>query len=109
VHVSHLVLIAVFVAAGTACIITSNVMFYRIFDDVNSKRPREQQFGFMFVNIRFFEIMGEHTRSFPESRKRSLMYLWAGSGFALFLTAFFCGLCPALTTQFLPYSFSSGR
>jgi hypothetical protein len=90
-HVPHHVLIAVFIAAGTACIIISNVIFYQIFDDVNSKHPPEQQFSFIFVNVRFFEITGEHARLFPESRKRSLMYVWAGSGFALFLTAFFAG------------------
>jgi hypothetical protein len=91
-HVTHLVLIALFIAAGTACIITSNVIFYQIFDDVNSKRPPDQQFSFIFVNVRFLEITGEHARLFPDSRKRSLMYVWAGSGFALFLTVFFAGL-----------------
>jgi hypothetical protein len=68
-HVTHLVLIALFIAAGTACIITSNVVFYHIVDDVNSKRPPEQQSSFIFVNVRFFEITGEHARLFPDSRK----------------------------------------
>jgi len=84
-HVAYGLVVALFITAGTACIITSNVLFYRICAEVNSKRPQAQQFSFLFVNIRFFEITGEHARLFPQSRKRSLMYLWAGSGFALFL------------------------
>jgi hypothetical protein len=88
-HVTHVVLIAMFIAAGTACIITSNVIFYQILNEVNSKRPAEQQFGFIFVNVRAFEITGEHARLFPESRKRKLMYVWTGIGFALFLMTFF--------------------
>jgi hypothetical protein len=88
-HVAHLVLIAAFIAAGTACIITSSVMFYQILNEVTSKRPPEQQFSFIFVNVRFFEITGEHARLFPESQKRRLMYVWAGIEFALFLIVFF--------------------
>lgn len=88
-RITHVVLIAMFIAAGTACIITSNVIFYQILNDVNSRRPAEQQFGFFFVNVHAFEITGEHARLFPESQKRKLMYVWAGIGFALFLMTFF--------------------
>jgi hypothetical protein len=87
----HAILIAVFIAAGTTCIITSNVIFYQILKEVNSRRPRAQQFSFIFVNVRLFKITGEHTRLYPESQKRKLMYVWAGVGFALFLTVFFSG------------------
>jgi hypothetical protein len=90
-HVTHVVLIAVFIAAGTACIVTSNVIFYQILNEVNSRRPPAQQFSFIFVNVRAFEITGEHARLFPESQKRKLMYRWAGIGFALFLMVFFSG------------------
>ena len=88
-HVTHVVLIAMLISAGIACLITSNVIFYQILNEVNSKRPAEQQFGFIFVNVRAFEITGEHARLFPESRKRKLMYVWTGIGFALFLMTFF--------------------
>jgi hypothetical protein len=87
----HAILIAVFIAAGTACIITSNVIFYQILSEVNSRRPRAQQFSFIFVNIRLFEITGEHARLYPESQKRKLMWVWFGVGSALFLTVWFSG------------------
>ena len=90
-HLAHLVLIALFFAAGTACGITSNVIFYQIFDDVNSKRPPDRQFSFMSMNLRFFEITAEHARLFPDSRKRSFMHVWAVSAFALFLALFVAG------------------
>ena len=90
-HVAHLLLIVVLFVGATACIITANVIFYQILDEVNSKRPAEQQFSFIFVNVRAFEITGEHARLFPESQKRKLMYTWAGVGFAIGLIAFISG------------------
>jgi hypothetical protein len=87
-RVTHPIVIAVLFAAATACIIKANVIFYQIFDEVNSKRPPERQFSFIFVNVRAFEITGKHGRLFPESQKRKLMYVWGGIGFALALVAF---------------------
>jgi hypothetical protein len=88
---THLALIAVFIATGAACLITSNVIFYQILNEVNSKRSPEQRFGFIFANVRFFEIMRDHARLFPESRNRGLMYMWTGIGFALLLMVLFLG------------------
>lgn len=66
-HAAPLVVSATFVAASTACIITSNVVFFQILSEVNSQRPPERQFSFMFVDVRLFEIMRDHARLFPES------------------------------------------
>ena len=90
-HLAHPVLVALFITAGTASIVTSNVIFYRILNEVNSRRPPEQQFRFILVGVRAFEITREHARLFPDSRKRKLMLAWAGIGLALFLAGLFYG------------------
>jgi hypothetical protein len=87
----HFIVIAVFIALGTSCVITSNVLFYQIFSELNSKRPQAEQFSFIWVNARMFEITGEHARLYPESQKRKLMYVWFAIGFALFFTVLFSG------------------
>ena len=90
-HLAHPILVALLIPAGAASIVTSNVVFYQILNEVNSKRPPEQPFRFIFVGIRAFEITREHARLFPDSRKRKLMLAWAGIGFALFLSVLFSG------------------
>jgi hypothetical protein len=87
----HVILIAGFIASGTACIITSNVIFYQILSDVNSRRPRAEQFSFILVRARVFKITGEHSGLYPGSQKRKLMYLWAAIGFASFFAVFLSG------------------
>lgn len=87
--VMHAILIVGFILAGTACVITSNVIVYQILTEVNSRRSPVQSFSFIFVNVRAFKITSEHARLYPESQKWKLMYVWAGIGFALFLTVVF--------------------
>jgi len=88
----------VLLAVGTACTVTSNVIFYHILNEVNYRRSHERQFGFIFVNVRAYEIIREHARLFPDSQKRKLMYLWIGVGLALFLMVFFSALPVRLHT-----------
>ena len=84
----HIFIATLFLGA-TACIIKANIIFNQILNEVNAKRPPAQQFSFIFVNIRAFEITREHARLFPESQKRTLTNAWAGIGFALGLVSFF--------------------
>jgi hypothetical protein len=90
-HLAHPILVALLITAGTASIVTSNVVLYQILNEVNSRRPAEQQFSFFFVSVRAFEIAREHAKLFPDSRKRKLMLAWTGIGFALFLAVVFSG------------------
>jgi hypothetical protein len=83
-YLEHPVLIALFVAAATASGI-SNVIFYQIFREINSGRTPDRRFTHMAMNLRFFEIIAEHARLFPDSRKRSLMHTWHVCTFALLL------------------------
>jgi hypothetical protein len=51
----------------------ANVIFYRIFDEVNSNRAANQQISFLFVNLRFEEVMSEHGKLFRRDIKRRQM------------------------------------
>src|SRR5271156_5332781 len=83
-NLEHPVLTALFVATTMANGI-SNIIFYQIFREVNSWRPPDRRFTHMSINMRFFEIIAEHARLFPDSRKRSLMHTWHVITFALLL------------------------
>ncbi len=39
-HVAHVIWIAVSIVAAAACIITANVMFYQILDEVNAHKRK---------------------------------------------------------------------
>ena len=90
-HLAHPILVALVIIAGAASIVTSNVIFYQILNEVNSRRPPEQQFSLIFASVRAFEITREHARLFPGSDKRKLMFACAGTGFALFLAVLLLG------------------
>jgi len=79
------------IVAGTACIITANIIFYGILGEVNSKLPPDQQIDFLFVNLKSFDIVRRHAGLFPGSQKRKRMFIWAGAGFALLLLTFLSG------------------
>jgi hypothetical protein len=70
-------------------IIRANVIFYRIFDEVNANRAANQQISFLFVNLRFGEVMSEHGKLFPSDPKRHQMKTSLGIGFGLALLLVF--------------------
>jgi 4-amino-4-deoxy-L-arabinose transferase-like glycosyltransferase len=80
---AHTILRSTSFIVAIACIVTATVIFYQIWNEVNSERPPDREFGFLFVNTRFFEVMSEHAHSFPKSNKRNSLYVWAGIGFVL--------------------------
>lgn len=87
-HKAQLIFAVFAFVAATACIITANTIFYKILDEVNSKLPQQQQFGFLFVNLKMFGILRKHAEFFPTSQSRKRMFIWAGVGFALMFGAF---------------------
>ena len=82
---------AVLFVAATICIIRANFIFGRILDEVNSTRGANEQISFLFVNLRFEQVLAEHRQLFAADDKRSQMkiLLWIGFGlfavFAIFL------------------------
>jgi len=69
-------------------IVRANFIFYRILDDVNASRAASQQISFMFVNLRFIEVLSEHGKLFPTDLKRRQMKISIVAGFALLLLLF---------------------
>jgi hypothetical protein len=66
-------------------IVRTNFIFYRILDDVNASRAASQQISFLFVNLRFGEVLSEHGKLFPKDLKRRQMKISIVAGFALLL------------------------
>jgi len=87
-HFSHPVVEIILAFAGGICLLCSNVIFWDMLNEVNSKRPPAQRFGFFFMNSRVSEIKNEHARLFPQSQKRKLTNRWALIGFGLFVLSF---------------------
>jgi hypothetical protein len=56
-----------------------------ILDDVNASRAASQQIIFLFVNLRFREVLSEHGKRFPTDLKRRQMKICIVTGFALLL------------------------
>jgi hypothetical protein len=56
---------------------------------VNANRAASQQISFLFVNLRFGEVMSEHGKLFPIDPKRRQMKISLGIGFGLALLGVF--------------------
>ena len=82
------VVCAVLFVLAIAFVIRANVIFYGILDEVNATRQGRDQISFLFVGLRFAEVMSEHGRRFPVDRKRKQMKMSIGIGFALLLVLF---------------------
>jgi hypothetical protein len=82
---ARLVPSALLFVAAVVFIIRANLIFYRIFGDVNANRAANQQISFLFVNLRFGEVMSEHGKLFPRDPKRRQMKISVGIGFGLAL------------------------
>lgn len=87
-HLSHPVVEIILAFAGGICLLCSNVIFWDMLNEVNSKRPPAQRFGFFLMNSRVSEIKNEHARLFPQSKKRKLTNIWTLVGFGLFALPF---------------------
>ena len=86
-HPAHGLFLAMWIVVAI-CFVTSDVAFFRIVKEVNSKHSPEQQFSWFYARLRlqFFEIINEHERLFPKSWKRRLLFLSMGIGTAVALT-----------------------
>ena len=66
-------------------VVRANFIFYRILDDVNASRAASQQISFLFVSLRFGEVLSEHGKLFPKDLNRRQMKISIVAGFALLL------------------------
>ena len=74
---------SVFFVTAAILIIRANAIFGRMLDEVNSNRAANEQIYFLFVRLRFGQVMDEHARPFPTDKKRRQMKISCGIGFAL--------------------------
>lgn len=73
---------------ATVCITRAIVIFGRILKEVDSKRGANEQVSFLFVNLRFGQVLAEHQQLFPGDDKRRQMKISACIGFALLAVLF---------------------
>jgi len=78
----HIISIILF-GAATTLIVTANIVFYSILDEVNSRLPPSEQISPFFVNIKGFKVLELHEQFFPESEKPNRMWALARCGFVL--------------------------
>jgi hypothetical protein len=88
-HLALPIIPAVLLCIAISLIVVANMIFYSILGEVNGKRAPQEQIGMLFVNVRSFEVVRIHKGLFPTSRKRVVMFILAGLGFALILIGFF--------------------
>lgn len=82
---THVIPVALLFVTAIVFIIRANFIFFHILDEVNANRPASQQISFLFVSLRFGEVMAEHSTQFPTDPKRRQMKMSVGTGFALLL------------------------
>jgi len=81
---TRLIPCSVLFVTGTILIIRANVIFGRMLDEVNANRAANEQISFLFVNLRFGQVMTEHARLFPTDKKRRQLKISLGIAFGLF-------------------------
>ncbi len=74
-------------AAGVVFVMVGTIVFIAILEELNAKLPPVEQFSFFSVNTKVFQLLRQHARLFPTSRKRSQMLLIMVVGFSLAATA----------------------
>jgi hypothetical protein len=77
--------------SGVALIVATNFVGFVMLEEVNGRRPPDQQYPLMFMP--FFTVWAEHERLFPQSRRR-LQFIF------LFLAALVCGLAAVFIGAF---------
>jgi hypothetical protein len=75
----------ILIVIGAVCLVSSNLVFYGIMDEVNRKNPADQKINLWFVNLKIFSVLRHHRNFFPLSRKRTTMWLLVIAGWLLLL------------------------
>jgi hypothetical protein len=74
---------------GVVCWGLSKLLFVRIVDEVNRRRPIEQRVNPWFADLRASYVLRQHRNLFPQNRKRAAMRFLAIAGVALILLSIY--------------------
>lgn len=80
------------IVLGFCLFLASSCIFYVILGEVNGKREERNRFGMFFVSAKAAEIVRLHREFYPESGKRTLMWVMGLIGAALFIGALVANL-----------------
>ncbi len=77
---------------GIGLIMVANLFFYTILGEVNAKAPTEQQISMFFANVKFFDVLRQHAKFYPNSRKRIQMMVFLVAGFSAAIVGLVAGV-----------------
>jgi hypothetical protein len=81
------VMATIFFLIGVGGLIRANVVFGEITAAINRLEPKEQANFYGFQRHRFFDVLADYRRLYPEGKLISRVFLWAGIGSSWVLVA----------------------
>ena len=70
---------------GIGCIVRANILFREIVAKINQLLPADRAISLAgFVRHRFFEILGEYRKLYPDGKLVLKFPIWSAIGFAFF-------------------------
>jgi hypothetical protein len=94
----------VFFLIGIGCILRTNFLFREIVIEINRLLPAERAISLAgFVRNRFFEILGEYKRLYPDGKLVLRLSIWYAVGFVcLFGSVGYWFFSGAASTDYIP-------
>ena len=95
---------SVFFLLGTGCIVRANLLFREIVIEINRLLPTERAISLTgFARRRFFGILGEYKRLYPDGKLLLRLSIWSAVGFAcLFGSVGYWFFSGAASTGYMP-------
>lgn len=99
-----MVVSTVFFLIGIGCMLRANLLFREIVVEINRLIPTERAISLAgFVRYRFFEILGEYRRLYPDGKLVLRLSIWSAVGFAcLFGSVGYWFFSGAASTGYIP-------
>jgi hypothetical protein len=73
---------SVFFLIGMGCLVRANLLFREIVIEINRLLPTERAISLAgFARHRFFEILGEYKRLYPDGKLALRLSMWSTVGF----------------------------
>jgi hypothetical protein len=93
-----------FFLVGIGCMVRANLLFREIAVEINRLLPAERAISLAgFARHRFFEILGEYKRLYPDGKLVLKLSIWSAVGFAcLFGSAGYWFFSGAASTDYIP-------
>jgi hypothetical protein len=95
---------AVFFLISMGCMVRANLLFREIVAEINRLTPAERAIPFTgFLRHRFFEVLGEYKRLYPDGKLVLTLSIWSAIGFlCLFGSAGYWIVSGAAFTGYIP-------